>query len=140
MKKSFSIIEVIFVLAIVGVIITIAIPKINNSLNNSHISNIKNDIMMIREALIQYKNKNILKNNATFLDSLDENDNQLFSKILTYSIATSNSNKIGTWSKITNSTYKVFLDNDNYVEFDYNKENYSFNCDENEPICQELIQ
>lgn len=139
MKKSFSIIELIFVLAIIGVIVTIAIPKISNSLNNSHIENIKNDIMMIQEGLIHYKNKNILKNDATFLESLDENDNKLFSKILTYPILASESKKVGSWSRLQNNTYRVYLSNNDSVDFVYDKENYSFQCNETEPNCQALI-
>ena len=94
--------------------------------------------MLIRNALVQIRDKNILALNDDIMDSLDENDQILFSKILTYPIKSSS--KIGGWTKLSNNTYKVQLDDTNSLIFTYDKENYTFDCDESDEFCKEFNQ
>ncbi|MEA2016924.1 MAG: prepilin-type N-terminal cleavage/methylation domain-containing protein [Campylobacterota bacterium] len=140
MKKAFSLLEVIFVIAIIGIIVTVAIPKLDENLAKANIIKIKNDITMVREGIIQYRDKMILQNNSSSIDTLDDDNELLFNKILTYPIIASKEKKINSWSKISDTTYKVFLDSQNSVEFIYDKINYTFDCDQDDEFCKELSQ
>ena len=140
MKKGFSLLEVIFVIAIIGIIITVAIPKLDENLNKANIIKIKNDITMIREGIIQYRDKMILKNNTSDVDTLGDDNELLFNKILTYPIVASTEQKINSWSKISDTTYKVFVDSTNSVEFIYDKVNYTFDCDTDDEFCKKFSQ
>jgi len=140
MKKGFSLLEIIFVIAIIGIIITVALPKLDENLAKANKIKIKNDITMIREGIIQYRDKMILQNNSSTIDTLDEDNEQLFSKILTYPIVASKKQNINAWSKISDTSYKVYVDGQNSVEFLYDKVEYTFDCDQNDEFCKELSQ
>ena len=81
-KKGFSLIEIIFVLLTISIIITVAVSKFDSALDNTNINKIKSDIVQIRAGINIYKNKMILKNETFSFDSLDDNNNALFNKVL----------------------------------------------------------
>ncbi len=140
MKKSFSLIELIFVIAVIAIILVVAVPKMNDTLQSANISKIKSDILLIREAINKYKNKMILKGTTNDLETLEDNEEELFNKILQTPIQASLQPKIGSWSKISATSYKVYIENGNSVEFIYDNDDYSFECDEDNLFCQELTQ
>ena len=139
-KKGFSLLEIIFVISIISIIAITAIPKLGNSLDTTNTIKIKSDIMLIRDGINQYKNSAILSNNSSLLNSLDDNDQLLFSKILTNPIVSNNTQKIATWDKISDTTYLVWIDDLVSLMFKYNSSNYSFDCDKNDKNCNEFTQ
>jgi prepilin-type N-terminal cleavage/methylation domain-containing protein len=139
-KKAFTLLEIIFVVTIIAIIITVAIPKLDESLNKTNIIKIKNDITMIRDGITKYKNKMILQNNHTTLEKLDEDSDKLFSKILIYPIISSILQKANSWSKISDTTYKIYLNSQDNLLFIYDKHNYTFDCDNENDLCKKLSQ
>lgn len=139
-KRAFSLIEMIFTIVIISILLAVSIPKLGNILSSSKIIEIKSDIVLIREAIIKYKNKMILKNEPYDLDVLDTDQENLFSKILTSPIIASSEQKIGAWSKIGTNKYKIFIDNQNSVDFIYKSSDFSFDCDLKNIFCKELSQ
>lgn len=139
-KRAFSLIEIIFTIAIISIILIIAIPKFGDTLNNANTNKIKSDILIIREALNNYKNKMILKGGTTTLETLEDNDEYLFNKILQTPIKASTKPKVGSWSKTSADSYNVYLPDGNCLEFIYDNDDYSFECDEDNLFCQELTQ
>lgn len=138
MKKGFSLLEIIFVIAIVSFLISIAVPKFSNTLEKSNIVKIKSDIALIQEALIAYKNKNILKGQNNTLNTLEDDPNLLFSKILHYPLLNKTNNPKGYWEKISNSEYQVYINENKKIKFNYNSSNFTFECNFNEQNCKEL--
>jgi prepilin-type N-terminal cleavage/methylation domain-containing protein len=138
-KKAFSLIELIFVIAIISVIVVVVLPNFKSTKDSANFIKIKSDILLIRNALIQYKNKIILSNSSNDLDSLDDGE-LLFSKILKNPIIPSVSHKSGEWIKQSDDKYTVFIDNENSLEFIYDKSNYTFDCDFSNNYCKELTQ
>ena len=139
-KKAFSLLEVIFTLSIIAFLAMVAVPKLTNSLNKTHMVKIKSDIALIREGLNSYKNKHTLAGTSVYLDSLEENDELLFSKILKYPIKNSIENKAGRWNKISNTEYIVWMDNETSVKFNYNSSDLTFECDFKNGNCKKLLQ
>lgn len=139
-KKSFSLIEIIFTIAIISIILAVSIPKMKDTLFNSNKVKIKNDILQIREAITKYKNKMILQNRLVELEELDDGDEFLFNKILNNPIIASNELKASAWSKVSQNTYKVYINSTNNVEFKYDSTNYTFDCDFENEHCKELSQ
>jgi len=138
-KNAFSLLEIIFAIAIMAIIAVVAIPKFNNTLTNTNKIKIKSDILLIREGLQNHKNKMILSNNNNSLNSLD-NGTLLFNKILQHPILTSSEQKATSWSKQSNQKYLVWIDSTNKLEFTYDKSNYTFDCDIKNNYCKELTQ
>lgn len=137
---AFSILEIIFVIAIISIIATVAIPKFSGEISKANLIKIKSDIILIRDGLQNYKKKMILSNNNTSLNSLDDNNEELFSKILSYPISSSVNKKAITWEKLSNEKYIIWIDSSNRLEFIYNKSNYTFDCNINKEYCKELTQ
>jgi prepilin-type N-terminal cleavage/methylation domain-containing protein len=54
-REAFSLLEIIFAIAIISIIAIIAIPKLGNSLDKTNIIKIKSDILLIRDGLNRYK-------------------------------------------------------------------------------------
>ena len=118
----------------------VAVPKLTNTLNKTHTVKIKSDIALIREGLNSYKNRHILSGTSVYLDSLEENNDLLFSKILKYPVKNSIENKAGRWNKISNTEYIVWVDNETSVKFNYDNSNLTFECDFKDNNCKKLLQ
>jgi general secretion pathway protein G len=136
--KSFSLLEIIFAISILSIIAVIAIPKIGSSLDKAKMIKIKRDIILIRDGLNNYKNKVILSAQILNLETLDIDNQLLFSKILTNPILASNIPKSGNWEKISNTTYKVWLNSTESLQFTFNKEKFTFDCDKKDNYCKDL--
>lgn len=127
--KAFSLIEVIFIISIISIIFVVAVPKFGDNLTNANSLKIKNDILLIRNALVQNKNKQILA-----LGSISNID---IDTIINSIVKLSSKNKIGEWNKISSNIYKVWIDKTNSLEFTYNISNNSFSCNETELYCKD---
>jgi len=138
MKKSFSLLELIFAIVIIAIIASVAIPKLTNNLSKANIVKLKSDINAIRSGLNEYKNDLILQGEDDTLDTLDDGE-LLFKNVINYELISQK--KPGFWEKIDQTTYKAWIDDDNFVLFSYNKTNSTFDCDikQNE-YCKELTQ
>jgi general secretion pathway protein G len=137
-KKGFSLIEIIFVLFAITIIITVAVSKFDSALKNTNTTKIKSDVLQIRAGINLYKNKMILKNETVSFNTLDDNNDMLFSKVLQTPIISSTQSIAKAWSKISSTKYKVFLDNKNAIEFNFDTSKYTFDCDISNPLCKEL--
>lgn len=138
MYKSFSLIELIFSILIIAIISSIAIPKLLNTNKPISILKVKNDLLLIQNALLEYKNKKILQNETIDLTVLDDG-NHLFSYILP-NHSFFNKKEIHHWEKISNNQYNFWLTNKTSILFIYNSTNLSFMCDKNMEQCQEILQ
>lgn len=137
-KKAFSLVETIFVLFIIAIIITTAVSKFDTAFTKTNLTKIKADILQIRAGITLLKNKMILENKNETLTQLDDNNEKLFNLILDTPILTTNKNKINSWSKVSNTSYNVYIEKDSYIEFTYNPTLFTFDCDSLNPLCSEL--
>ncbi|MEA2049541.1 MAG: type II secretion system protein [Campylobacterota bacterium] len=138
--KSFSLLELIFAISLISILTVVAVSKIGSGLDKANIIKIKNDIALIREGLKSYEDKQIYSNKNHILTSLEDSDNFLFDKILTRPILASNKNVAASWSKLSNSSYKVWLNDTESLTFSYKSDDYTFDCDYNNDYCKELTQ
>ena len=139
-KKGFSLLEIIFTITVISIIAAVAIPKLNNSIKKTNLTKIKNDVALIRNALIEYKNKLILSNSTQELSTLETSNDILFDKILRYGIKKSNTPSIGNWSKLSDEQYKVYINSQESVIFTYNSTDFTFDCDPLDKNCMEMTQ
>ena len=120
-KKAFSIIELIFVISIIGIIITVAMPKLTQSRNGAIVTTIKQDINTITTAIESYYMLNNGINNIEDSVKIDKKIWSISSKEVKY--LTDDKTNLCVSIKVENS--KLILD---INEANQNK------------ICQELIQ
>lgn len=136
--KSFSLIEIIFAILIVAIITSIALPNLFSLSSNSSFVRLKSDIVTIQNALKRYKDSSLMKNISIKLDTLDEDDTNLFSKILKNPIKTTLD--YPSWSKNNHNSYLFHFSQNSELEFIYDKDKLTFSCDKENPLCQKVMQ
>ena len=141
--KSFSLIEIIVVILLIAIITSFAIPKFTNMNYNANISTLKSQSALIQNAIVNLKSKNILLSNNQEITTLDDatlnsSGEKLFSKIIDFSIISTNNTKkeSGMWAKTSNNSYTFYLSNDKNITFSF--ENEKFLCKSSVELCKEI--
>ena len=87
MKKAFTVLELIFVIVIIGILAGLAIPRLFPVIDTAKVKKLESQVSGIRAAISNAYSKNIISGNNV-CPNLEKNtsDNTLFENILTYSI------------------------------------------------------
>ena len=127
--RAFTIIELIFVIIVLGILAVVALPKFTGVLEQADIANAKSKVSAIRSGLQVYKNKHVLLGKSPYPDSLDSDANHLFDQVLPTAVTPST--KRGGWKRDTSDAtkYRYYLTDDKYLLFKYDKTKGTFECD-----------
>ena len=152
MKKSqngFTMIEMIFVIVVLGILAAIAVPKFAATRTDAEITKGRSDIASIRTAIITERQSRLIKGDSSYINKLHSSDTILFdgnstAELLMYGIAAEN--KSGHWHTPTSSgntagsnvcTYKFkILEVDNL--FTYTQADGKFLCTSGD-YCSQLV-
>ena len=137
LHSAFTMIELIFVVVILGILSAIALPKFTTTKNLADVGKGRADVMAIRSSILTERQSQLIKGVNTYIPKLSDNNTTLFTgdgagrKLLTYGITSGTSD--GKWSASDN-TYKKynFKVNSVNVPFDYNSTTGIFGCDANQ--------
>ena len=154
-RKAFSMIELVFVIVIIGILSAIAIPKFAATRDSAVISKAKTTVAAIRNAIVTERQKRILRGDFTAFTSLGGtigNDTVLFDffngaavngRILEYGPRSCKTNaSTGCWTKTNDTTYVFTMpvtDNDITFIFDLTSR-FDCDADANTRECQLLTQ
>ena len=145
MKKAFSMIELVFVIVIIGILASIAIPRLWVTRDDALITKAKTQVGSIRASIVNVYSKNIIngKNECPELERGD--DNYVFENVLKPYPIKSNQKEIN-WtldannSNETNYTIKIGSLTTKFVYEKNPSENCSFKCNENDKLCKDLTE
>ena len=131
MKKSFTMLELIFVIVVIGILAGVAVPRLFTGVDDAEVAKVQSDVATIRAAISTRYGKNIMagNDNCPSLET-DPSDNQLFEGILTYPIKR-NSGAVK-WDG-NGSDYNVTI-NGKVITFQYlnnSENNCKFECKDN---------
>jgi len=157
LTPAFTMIELIFVIVVIGILSAIAIPKLAVTRDDAIVVKGRSQVASIRSGIAMQKNKNLLEGTSvggTFypskLDNLVATDfnatgKKLFyyndgnkSNILEYPIYSKKDND-GSWVKDSNNGYSIRVGGSD-ISFDYNSTTGSFDCDHSVQNCKDLTQ
>ncbi len=154
-RKAFTMLELTFVIVIIGILSAIAIPKFAATRDDAVISKAKTTVSAIRNAIATERQKRILKGafgNFTSLGGTAGNDKVLFDyfngvvadgRILEYGVRScKTATSRGCWMKTNNTTYvyKMPITNSN-ITFTFDlKSRFDCDADANTRECQLLTQ
>lgn len=141
MSKAFTLLELIIVVLLISIILSFAITNYDTIFKSSHMTKLKSDVALIQNGISNIKRKNVLLSSNEKINTLDDaiakKDNQnLFNKVIDFSIVSTSSSQAGKWLKKTSSKYEFFLDANTKISFTFKDE--FFKCTKPEEICQEL--
>ena len=70
MQKAFTMIELIFVIVVIGILSAIALPKLGGTVNKAYITKGKSTLAAVRSTLATERQKRILRGNLDEITSL----------------------------------------------------------------------
>lgn len=150
MKKSFTMLELIFVIVILGILASVAIPKLFATRDDAVIAKIRTDVSNIRSSIANLHTKKIMQGLSAYPEALDDantsegaelfDGNSSIGVLLDYPIYAKKAD--GHWMKTDDTNYTVKVMNTD-VKFNYYPSNGKFDCNginsgEADSICAQL--
>ncbi len=145
-KKAFTMLEVIFVIVILGILSSIAITKLSVTRDDAIIAKGRSQIHSIRSAIALQRSKSMLRGSLSYPSSLDDaalntEHEELFdgnstNPLLEYPIYSKS--KDG-WMKTAANQYSFNVMGTS-VTFTYNSSNGKFDCNHTIEMCRKLTE
>ena len=124
MRKAFTMVEMVFVIVILGIFAAIAVPKFAATRDDAHIAKGRADVAAIRSGIVTERQERLLRGDSAFITPANLSTTKLFDGVLMYGI-TSNSAD-GHWTGGgTSYTYHLKTGD---VTFTYDQANGTFTC------------
>jgi len=124
-KKAFTMIELVFVIVVLGILAAVAVPRLAATRTDAQVTKARADIATIRSGIINERQGRLFRGQSNFIATLDANNGQLFSSIMTYPITAGTTD--GHWSQSAATTYNFRILGANN-RFDYNAATGTFDC------------
>ena len=131
MKNGFTMIELIFVIVILGILAGIGLPRLLVSRDDATLTRIRADIASIRGGISNAYNGNLMLGNPSYPSTLDSGG-KLFGAILSTGVT---SGREG-WSG-GNPSY-ILKAIGKQTTFTYDSGNGTFTCPDTNELCKEL--
>ena len=95
-QKAFTMIELVFVIVVIGILSAIAVPKFAATRDDAVITRALSTVASVRSALATERQKNILRGVFTDINATTVGTN--FSGLLEYAVKSCSSSRCGGWS------------------------------------------
>ncbi len=136
-------IELIFVIVVLGILAAIAIPKFSATRDDAIIAKGRSDIASIRSGIISDRQKRIVRGSNSYITdgNLSTSTTSLFDGVLTYPITASTNP--GGWSKtaVGDGVYTFNIGGGVTCQFSYDSTNGTFNLSAGQDaLCNDLVK
>ena len=146
-SRAFTVIELIFVIVILGILSAIALPRFTKTKELADIAKGRADVASIRSAILTDRQAHIIKGDPDYISALCDSSSAsgtIFDTngtsdrtLLTYGIIASNAD--GKWSKNLSCVSFNFKVASVDIQFDYNNTSGSFTCDRTDATCKKMV-
>ncbi|MBR8462154.1 prepilin-type N-terminal cleavage/methylation domain-containing protein [Campylobacter sp. faydin G-24] len=135
MQRAFSMLELIFVIIILSILVSIAMPKLLVTRDDATLTSAKTTITAIQSAITTAYNENLLKGSPHYPTKLENDGELLFSAILNVGVKDSGMGKSG-WHKTAQNSYTLIIAKQS-ANFTYSPTNGVFECSSG-ALCERL--
>jgi general secretion pathway protein G len=142
-RDAFTMIEMVFVIVILGILAAIAIPKFAATRTDAQIAKGRSDIAAIRSAIMTERQSRLIKGDSTWVPQLSDNNATLFTgsdnnhTLLMYGVSSGATD--GKWRRTAVNTY-VFRVGGQDCQFTYDGAG-KFTLSAGQPaICDNLVK
>ena len=128
MKKlhaAFTMVELIFVIVVLGILAAVALPKLTGSIEDAYISKAQSHVSVIRSGLQNERSKSILKGEGAVYPEL--HTDPLFKNVIEGGVE--GGTKGGEWEYDDSTKEYIFHTGPHRIYFEYNKSVGTFTCD-----------
>ena len=147
-KSAFTVIELIFVIVVLGILATVALPKFAGVKEQADVAKGKGDVATIRAGIVNERQTRLIKGCASYIpngtgtftcgssthNAMDNGG--LFGGVLTQGFP--NSATRGNWSATAGSGTYLYWVGSASTQFDYNATSGSFGCTAGAGYCNQL--
>lgn len=124
MRRAFSMIELVFVIVVLGIIATIAIPKFAATRTDAKVASARATVSAVRSGIVSERQTRLLRGDSSYIADLGSG----FSAVLSYPAKD--------WTK-NGDTYSVAIDSTT-CSFDYNSTTGLFLPTTTAGVCSDL--
>ena len=148
-RHAFTMIELIFVIVVLGILASVAIPKMGSIMNSSMVASAQGDVSAIRASISRARQEQVLKGGngyitklttaAAVTDGTPMFDGNGSITLLTYPIYAKQ--KAG-WYRTAANVYTFSIDGSaaNTATFTYTPANGRFDCTHTESLCKKIVE
>ncbi len=160
MKKAFTLIELIFVIVIIGVLASVAIPKFKNLTTHAKSSGVKSVVTSVQSSIDNIHGKWIINdnyiwdpdgdgntnlNNEGYPTSLDsgKDETSLFKYVLKIPVPSCGGRTQSCWKEYDDNRYEYIYNSNKILKIDYNATAGTLECIDGVGItkeeCEQII-
>jgi general secretion pathway protein G len=136
--------ELIFVVVVIGILAAVALPKVGGSVKQAQIASARADVMALRSAILNERQKRLMRGENSFIAVLSSNselfggDSSKSNYPQLFKYPKQSANASGKW-RGSAGTYYFKVDATD-VTFTYDSTNGTFKCDPTSDYCKEITK
>ena len=147
-KPAFTMIELIFVIVVLGILASIAVPRFAATRDDAIISKARAQVASIRSAIMTEHQRGILQGQTDLPRELDDAafitigeelfDGNSSNRLLNYPIYSKTIQ--GGWMELRLNDYQFYMTSSILIDFNYSTVDMTFDCDHTDANCKLLTE